>query len=84
MFAVIVTGGKQYKVAEGDQLAVEALTADAGSTIDIVDVRLVHSNGETRVGTPAVEGAKVTAEVVAHGRQDKVIIFKKKRRQNYR
>lgn len=84
MHAVIKTGGKQYRVSEGDVLRVEKLDAEAGSTLEINEVLLV-SDGETvKVGTPLVDGGKVTAEVAAHGRGDKVTIIKFKRRQKYR
>ena len=80
MFAVIKTGGKQYSVAAGDLLKVEKLTGEAGDMIEINEVLMV---GNT-VGTPLVEGAMVTAEIVEQGRARKVIAFKKRRRQNSR
>lgn len=80
MFAVIKTGGKQYKVAENDILAVEKLSAEAGEAVTFGEVLLVGD----KVGAPTVAGASVTAEVVRQFRDDKVIVFKKKRRQNYR
>jgi large subunit ribosomal protein L21 len=84
MHAVIKTGGKQYRVSEGDVLRVEKLDAEAGATLEISEVLLV-SDGETvKIGTPLVEGGKVTAEVASHGRGDKVTIIKFKRRQKYR
>ncbi len=84
MFAVIRTGGKQYKVANGDVIRVEKLEAEAGASITLDDVLLVSENGSTTIGTPTVAGASVVAEVVAQDRNPKVIIFKKRRRQNYR
>lgn len=84
MFAVIRTGGKQYKVANGDVIRVEKLEAEAGASITLDDVLLVSDNGSTTIGTPTVAGASVVAEVVAQDRNPKVIIFKKRRRQNYR
>ncbi|ACI97887.1 MULTISPECIES: 50S ribosomal protein L21 [Rhodospirillales] len=84
MFAVIRTGGKQYKVANGDVIKVEKLVADAGATVTLDDVLMVSDAGKTTIGTPVVQGAAVTAEVVAQSRGPKIIIFKKKRRQNYR
>lgn len=85
MFAVIRTGGKQYKVAEGDVVKVEKLAADAGSTVTLDEVLMVAGNGsEPKVGTPLVQGASVTATVLEQGRGPKIIVFKKKRRQNYR
>jgi len=84
MFAVIRTGGKQYKVAAGDVIKVEKLVADEGATLSLDEVLLVSNAGTTTVGTPLVDGASVKAEVVAQGRGPKIIVFKKKRRQNYR
>ncbi len=79
MYAVVVTGGKQYKVAEGDVLFVEKLTADVDSTVELDNVLLVgKDNGETVVGKPMVEGAKVTAKVLAQGKAKKVVVFKYK------
>ena len=80
MFAVIKTGGKQYRVAQGDVIKVERLAGEAGATIALDQVLMV---GET-IGTPLVAGASVSAEVVAQDRGPKLIVFKKKRRQNYR
>lgn len=84
MFAVIQTGGRQYKVAQNDVIKVEKLEGDAGAKVTLADVLLVNNGSTTTVGTPTVKGATVTAEIVAQDRADKVIIFKKKRRQNYR
>eukprot|EP01012_Entosiphon_sulcatum_P030442 TRINITY_DN3752_c0_g1_i1.p1 TRINITY_DN3752_c0_g1~~TRINITY_DN3752_c0_g1_i1.p1 ORF type:complete len:106 (+),score=31.96 TRINITY_DN3752_c0_g1_i1:65-382(+) len=84
MFAVIRTGGKQYKVANGDVIRVEKLAGEAGASITLDDVLMVSYGGNTTVGTPTVAGATVVAEVVAQDRNDKIIVFKKKRRQNYR
>lgn len=84
MFAIVKTGGKQYTVAENDVIIVEKLAGEAGSEITLEDVLLVGSEGKTTVGTPLVKGASVTAEVLEQGKGDKVIIFKKKRRQQYR
>ena len=84
MFAIVKTGGKQYTVAENDVIVVEKLAGEAGSEIKLEDVLLVGAEGKTTVGTPLVKGAAVTAEIVEQGKGDKVIIFKKKRRQNYR
>ena len=80
MFAVIKTGGKQYRVVSGDVIKVEKLEGEAGSTIALDQVLML---GDT-IGTPLVAGASVSAEVIAQDRGPKVIIFKKKRRQNYR
>lgn len=83
MFAVIQTGGKQYRVAEGDRLRVEKLAGDVGSKITFDKVLLVGGES-TKVGTPLVSGAKVSAEIVAQDRDKKVIVFKFRRRKNYR
>ena len=80
MFAVIETGGKQYKVAKNDVILVEKLAAQAGDSVSLDRVLMVGD----KVGTPVVAGASVAATVIEQIRGDKVIIFKKKRRQNYR
>jgi large subunit ribosomal protein L21 len=84
MFAVIRTGGKQYKVANGDVIRVERLVAEPGSVLQLDEVLMVGDGGEISVGTPLVADATVSAEVVAQDRGPKLIVFKKKRRQNYR
>ena len=84
IFAVIRTGGKQYRVAPNDVLKVEKLEAEAGSTITFTDVLAVGGDGGLTVGAPIVAGATVTATVVAQDRLDTIIIFKKRRRQNSR
>jgi len=84
MFAVIRTGGKQYRVTPNAVLKVEKLVAEPGATITFTDVLAVDSGGGVTLGTPLVEGASVTATVIAQDRLDKVIIFKKRRRQNSR
>ncbi len=84
MFAVIRTGGKQYRVTPQAVLKVEKLEAEAGSTITFTDVLAVGGEGGTTIGAPLVPGATVTATVVAQDRLDTVIIFKKRRRQNSR
>ena len=84
MYAVIKTGGKQYKVAEGDTIRVERLEANTGDKIDITDVLMVADGDDVKVGTPLVEGAKVSAEVKAQDRGDKIRVIKFKRRKNYR
>ena len=80
MFAVIKTGGKQYRVAPGDVIKVERLEAEAGATVALDQVLMVGD----KVGTPLIAGASVAAEVIAQDRGPKLIVFKKKRRQNYR
>jgi large subunit ribosomal protein L21 len=84
MFAVIKTGGKQYRVSAGDVIKVEKLEVEAGSTIALDQVLMVGEGADAAVGTPLVAGATVSAEVIAQDRGPKIIIFKKKRRQNYR
>ena len=85
MYAVIKTGGKQYRVAKDQYLKIEKLEAEVGSTVDFDQVLLVGGDGgEMKVGTPLVDGAKVTAEVVEQTRGPKIVIFKKRRRKNFR
>lgn len=84
MFAIIRTGGKQYRVTPNTVLKVEKLDAEPGSTITFTDVLTVGSASGVSVGTPIVAGATVTATVIAQDRLEKVIIFKKRRRQNSR
>lgn len=84
MYAVIRTGGKQYKVSPQDVLQIEKITGAAGDTVTLPDVLMVGGEGDPTLGAPLVAGAAVSAEVVEQGRGPKIIIFKKKRRQNYR
>jgi large subunit ribosomal protein L21 len=84
MFAVIRTGGKQYRVAEGDVIAVEKLAGEPGATIALDEVLMVGEGASAAAGTPLVKGASVSAELVEQRRADKIIVFKKKRRHNYR
>ena len=84
MYAVIRTGGKQYKVAAGGKLKVESLPAEVGSEITIDDVLMVANGDDIKVGTPVVAGASVKATVLSHGRGDKVLIYKMRRRKHYR
>jgi len=85
MFAVIKTGGKQYKVAKDDVVRVERLDAEAGSMVLFESVLMLGGEGDSvDIGTPFVEGARVSAQVVDQTRGEKIIVFKKKRRQNYR
>jgi len=83
MYAVIVTGGKQYRVEQGEYLRVESLAVDVGSTFDIDQVLMVADGSEFKVGAPLVEGAKVSAEVLSHGRHKKVEILKFRRRKHH-
>lgn len=82
MYAVIKTGGKQYKVAAGGKLRVESLPVEAGGTVEIKDVLLVADGDNVTVGTPLVAGATVRATVLGHGRGEKVRIFKLRRRKH--
>ncbi|GMV54514.1 MAG: 50S ribosomal protein L21 [Betaproteobacteria bacterium] len=83
MYAVIQTGGKQYRVAAGDKLKVETLPAEVGAQITLDRVLAVGHGGELKVGAPLLSGATVQATVLAHGRHDKVTIFKMRRRKHY-
>ena len=82
--AIIKTGGKQYRVAVGDKLRIEKLPTDVGETVDFDEVLLVGSGDGAKIGTPLVDGAKVSALVKAHGRGKKLIVYKFRRRKNYR
>jgi large subunit ribosomal protein L21 len=84
MFAVIKTGGKQYRVSADDVLTVEKLPGDAGSRVEITDVLMVGAGADVKLGKPTVPGARVTAEIVEHTRGPKLIAFKKRRRKNSR
>ena len=84
MYAVIRTGGKQYRVTENDVIQVEKLTAEKGSVVELADVMMIGDGGKTTVGAPLVAGAKVIADVVDQVRAAKILVFKKKRRKNYR
>ncbi len=84
MYAVIETGGKQYRVKQGDVLFVEKLDADEGDTIDIDKVLLVSNEGNVSAGKPYVDGAKVEAKVLEQGKAKKIIVFKIKAKKNYR
>ena len=83
MYAVLETGGKQYRVTAGDRLEVERLGLEAGQTVEFDKVLLVNRDGQLSVGAPTVSGAKVLADVVEHKRDDKVTIWKMKRRKGY-
>jgi len=84
MYAVIKTGGKQYRVAQNDILTIERLDGDAGSTIEFDEVLMVGEGESVKIGAPLVAGAKVTAELVEQTRGPKLIAFKKRRRKNSR
>ena len=83
MYAVIKTGGKQYRVAAGDKLKVESLTAEVGAKVSFDEVLMVANGDQHKIGAPLVSGGKVTAEVLKHGRGDKIRIIKHRRRKNY-
>jgi len=84
MFAVIRTGGKQYRVTPNDVLKVEKLEAEPGASVTFTDVLAIGADGSLTLGAPTIAGASVTATVIAQDRLEKVIIFKKRRRQNSR
>ena len=84
MFAVIRTGGKQYRVAKDDVISVEKLTAEPGATVELTEVLMVGEGADVATGAPLLDGALVNATVVEHTRAGKIIVFKKKRRHNYR
>ncbi len=83
MFAIIQSGGKQYRVTEGDVLKLESLKADPGDTVEL-PVMMLGGNNEVKVGAPLVDGANVKAEVISHGRGKKIYIYKFKAKANYR
>ncbi len=83
MFAVIQTGGKQYRVIEGSVLRIEKLLADAGATVEFSDILIMGEGADVKIGKPMVTGAKVTATVQSHGKADKVRIVKFRRRKHY-
>ena len=84
MYAVIKTGGKQYKVAAGEKIKVELLSADVGAEVVLDQVLALGNGAELKVGAPLVAGASVKATVVSHGKHDKVRIFKMRRRKHYK
>ena len=84
MYAVIATGGKQYRVTKDAVLKVEKLDAEPGSTVEFSDVRLIGEGADVKIGAPNVAGAKVTATVVRHGQGPKAVIVKFRRRKHYR
>lgn len=83
MFAVIRTGGKQYRVNAGDRVKVETLPGEVGDQVTLSEVLAVGDGAQVRIGTPLVDGAAVVATVVGHGRHDKVRIFKMRRRKHF-
>jgi large subunit ribosomal protein L21 len=82
-YAVVRTGGKQYRVSEGDLVKVEKLAGAVGDSVTLADVLLIGGNGEVKIGAPLVANAKVLGEIVSQGRAKKVLVFKKKRRKSY-
>ena len=84
MYAIIATGGKQYRVEEGQTLDVELLHAEAGETVEIDSVLMLNKDGEIVTGKPYVEGAKVSLKVVENGKAPKIVVFKYKPKKNYR
>ena len=82
-YAIIRSGGKQFRVAEGETVRVPSLNEEAGKSVEF-DVLVVGGDNETRVGAPTVDGARVAGTIVEHGRGDKIIVFKKKRRKQYK
>ena len=84
MYAIIKTGGKQYRVAEGDVITIEKLEATADETVTFDEVLTVVNDGDVKVGTPLVNGAKVTGTVLEQGKAKKILVFKYKAKSNYR
>lgn len=84
MYAIVRTGGKQYQVASGDRLRVEKLEGNVGDTLELDDVLMVVDGENVQIGRPVVENAKVKVTIAEQGKAKKIIVFKKKRRKNYR
>ena len=84
MYAVIRSGGKQYRVSQGGSVRVEKLSGEVGSTITLDDVLMIGGEGDVKIGTPTVDGAAITGTIVAQGRGPKLRVFKMKRRKGYR
>ncbi len=84
MYAVFKTGGKQYRAATGDVIKVEKIEAEKGATVELDQVLMVGEGEEVKIGAPYLEGGKVTATVVDHGRREKIKVIKFKRRKNHR
>ena len=82
-YAVIRTGGKQYRVSEGQLVKIEKLAGEVGDKVTLGDVLFIGGNGEVKIGAPLVADAKVTGEIVGQGKAKKVLVFKKKRRKSY-
>ena len=84
MYAVVETGGKQYKVSQGDVISVERLSGKAGEKVALEKILMINGGNKTVIGNPVVKSAKVVGEIVKEGRGEKIIVFKMKRRKNYR
>jgi large subunit ribosomal protein L21 len=84
MYAVIKTGGKQYRIEQGDTLAIERIDGDTGATVAFTEVLLIGDAEETHIGQPVLHGASVTGTIVEQGRGKKIIVFKFRRRKNYK
>ena len=84
MYAVVRTGGKQYRLGIGDSVKVEKLPNEVGNIVELSQILMVSDGGEVKVGTPLVPGASVKAEILGHGRNKKIRVFKMKRRKKYR
>lgn len=83
MYAIVETGGKQFKVSQGDTIVVEKLNVNVGDSVTLDKVLLVQTQNGTKVGSPTLDGASVTAKVVSHGKAKKIIVFKYKAKKNY-
>jgi large subunit ribosomal protein L21 len=84
MYAVIRSGGKQYRVSQGGSLRVEKLPGEIGSSVTLDDILMIGGEGDVKIGTPKVDGAEITGTIVAQGRGAKIRVFKMKRRKGYR
>jgi len=84
MYAVVRSGGKQYRVNQGGSLRVEKLPGEVGSSVTLDDVLLIGGDGDVKIGTPKVDGARITGTILAQGRGQKIRVFKMKRRKGYR
>ena len=83
-YAIVQTGGKQYRVAEGDTIRVESIPGDIGDTVELTDVRMVSNDGKVSLGAPTVEGAKIVTEISESGKGKKIVVFKYKPKVRYR
>ncbi len=84
MYAIVETGGKQYRVEPGEVVRLEKLPGEVGGTVELTQVRMIHGDAGLLVGRPWVDQARVTAEIIRQGRTRSMMVFKKKRRKNYR